>query len=208
MLNSDYINLLCDFNALPQTLPNTTIFEVGGFPHYEDAISNILAFYLDPQREHGMGTLLLDSILKLAGQERLDRLTDIEVPEREFQTEAGGYLDLLVKTSVHVIGIENKINAPVKNDLNDYWATLKTEAAAKPIRNPVGIVLSIRKRPGLPGEWQNITYSQLWQDVKSQLGHRIQKADSKWLQYFMPIRLLPDPVLDLVLRAAADSPAW
>jgi len=182
----NYTNLLLDFFALPQTPRHLTIFAVGGFPHYENAISNVLRFYLDPHGEHGMGTLLLDSILALTCKEALDRATNIHI-EREFPTKKGGYLDILIKTPVHVVGIENKINAGLYNDLNDYWATINDEAAKEPSRTPVGIVLSAHTFLNLPGEWQNLTYARLWEDVKSKLGHRIQKGDSKWLLYLIDL---------------------
>ena len=41
-----------------------TVLEVSDFPHSEIAISNILAFFLDPNEEHGLADLVLKSLLE------------------------------------------------------------------------------------------------------------------------------------------------
>ena len=43
---------------------------------------------------------------------------------REVSTQKGGSLDIVIETDTQIIGIENKIQAPLDNDLADYSATL------------------------------------------------------------------------------------
>ena len=55
--------LLAAFKKLPPTLQrDPTTLEISGYPHLEDVYSNILAFFLDPRREHGFGQNFLEGI--------------------------------------------------------------------------------------------------------------------------------------------------
>ena len=49
----------------PERLP--TFMEVAGYPHYENVCSNILAFFFDPSKPHGLGTLFLDALARVGG---------------------------------------------------------------------------------------------------------------------------------------------
>ncbi len=39
-----------DLDPIPKYFP--TIFEISGYPHYEDVISNVLRFFINPDHEH------------------------------------------------------------------------------------------------------------------------------------------------------------
>lgn len=58
---ANYKDLLTEFKRLPPSPREFTFMQVAGYPHYENVCSNILAFYLDPQEEHGLGDLVLRS---------------------------------------------------------------------------------------------------------------------------------------------------
>ncbi|MGA2740616.1 MAG: PD-(D/E)XK nuclease family protein [Bryobacteraceae bacterium] len=60
--------LLHEFGRLEQ-LPRVerTILEIAGFPHYERAASDILAFFLDPKNGHGLERGVFQSLLLAAG---------------------------------------------------------------------------------------------------------------------------------------------
>lgn len=62
-MTSEYDDLLYEFEALPQI--SMSIFDSAGYPHYENVCSNILAFYLDPNNEHGLGKLLYLCLMNL-----------------------------------------------------------------------------------------------------------------------------------------------
>ena len=62
-MTSEYDDLLYEFEALPQI--SMSIFDIAGYPHYENVCSNILAFYLDPNNEHGLGKLLYLCLMSL-----------------------------------------------------------------------------------------------------------------------------------------------
>jgi hypothetical protein len=115
MLTLDKIaELIDEFKRIPRVAPVRTFMEVADYPHYENVCSNILAFYLDPTLEHKMGDLLLRALmerLKINWNGEISR-ADIT---REEPSPGGGRLDLLIITDDFVIGIENKIKAPLYN---------------------------------------------------------------------------------------------
>ena len=43
-----------------------TFFSIGGRGYYEDPTSDVLAFYLDPNEEHGLGDLVLQSLVTVS----------------------------------------------------------------------------------------------------------------------------------------------
>lgn len=103
--------------------------EVAGYPHYENVCSNLLAFYLDPNAEHEMGTLVLESLLDLApDQTQPVELNQITI-EREYSTAKNQRIDLVLEGSSHVISIENKVYHWLANDLAHYAETVESIAA-------------------------------------------------------------------------------
>jgi hypothetical protein len=66
--------------------------------------SNILKFFFDPASPHGLGTFLLDALLK---GEQIQQ-TNVSV-EQEVVTPSGKKLDTVIETDTHIVGIENKI---------------------------------------------------------------------------------------------------
>src|SRR5205823_2033066 len=79
--------------------------ELAGYPHYENVVSNLLAFFLLPTGQHQMRNLMLGSLLKCLDIEA--ELSSVAV-EREIATTSGR-IDLLITSDTHVILIENKI---------------------------------------------------------------------------------------------------
>ena len=86
------------------------MFGACGVNHYENTHSAILAEMLNPQGNHGQGSLFLSLFLK---ELRLESLIDVSHAEviTEFSTD-NGRIDILIKdTKGHAIIIENKIYA-------------------------------------------------------------------------------------------------
>ena len=46
--------------------------EIGGYPHYENVCSNFLAFFFNPERPHGLGSLFLDALVGSVGIESVE----------------------------------------------------------------------------------------------------------------------------------------
>lgn len=182
-----FTELMKRFGALPRTSPRPTFMDVAGYPHYENVCSNILAFYLNPGEAHGLGDLVLRSLLQIL--EFPDASLGQTLVEREYMTSHGGRLDLLVDTDAVTIGIEHKVYAGVYNDLDDYAKSIDHSATQpnQPKKKAFKVVLSVKPacanelRPG----WQNITHGQLWRVVRSLLGNYAADAELKWLTYLL-----------------------
>ena len=178
-------SLLNSFNLLPHEASQKTYMDVAGYPHYENVVSNVLAFYLDPKEEHGLGDLVLTSLLRVLGSETAGA-THIDVV-REHDTPKGGRLDLLIKGEGFTIGIENKIYASVYNDLADYgaaidWAANRADMSAHHCHK---VVLSLRKEAGLTSGFKCVTHDMLWTDVQTHFGHYAAKGQAKWVIYLL-----------------------
>ena len=73
-----------------------TFMEIARFPHYETVWSNILAFYLDPNAEHGLHDLMLKSMFQAAKIDWIgSRSNDIQVRTEEY-TSKGNKIDIIV----------------------------------------------------------------------------------------------------------------
>ena len=174
-----HLTLLQEYDSLPEIEHSKSIFDVAGYPHYENVCSNILAFYLDPSNEHGLGNLFLTALMELFGEGNPD--PDSILINREVTTKNGGRLDLLIETETQMIGIENKIRHVLNNDLADYSRSL--EAWAKPNQlEVVKILLSIKKEKVSSG-FKLIKYEQLWEKIREYMGKHITTSSQKWLLY-------------------------
>lgn len=142
----------------------TTVFDIAGFPHYENVVSNIYAYFFDPNKEHGLGSLFLDSLQELINTDF--RFTSPEVL-REKTTKKGGRIDLVIqdadKQDKKVILIENKVYHWVHNDLDDYYNSYKALKMK-------GVLLSVSPIKTGHKEFVNITHDQLLNKVFANLG--------------------------------------
>ena len=109
-------NLLDEFHKLPprtERLP--TFMEIAGCAHRENACSDILAFFFDPGRPHGLGALFLEALAQVGGIQNRETIDSNVSVEREEHTDAGNRIDLLIQSDSHAILIENKIWASINN---------------------------------------------------------------------------------------------
>src|ERR1700730_14518848 len=102
-LLDDFSLLLSGFSRLPPSPKlEETIFEIAGYPHYENVASNILKFFIDPEQNHGLGAVVLESLLRAADQPVSESdLQNIAVT-REERTESGR-LDLFIVTTSLIV---------------------------------------------------------------------------------------------------------
>ena len=189
-VRNDFTKILIDFKTIPQHKRTKTFMEIAGYPHYENVCSNILSFYLDPKKEHGLKDLVLSSLLdEIDNDFRFD--IDFEVIEvhREYQTLNGNRLDLVLLTENFAIGIENKIFHHLHNDLEDYKKTI--QSLCNNIRKPICIVLSLSKLTSTEdlikiksNNFINITYEQLFKNIKKKIGHYLNTSKISYTNHF------------------------
>lgn len=177
---ADFKRLLSEFEELPKSQLEMSIFDISGYPHYENVASNVLAFYLNPHNEHGLQDLLLSSILNKVAIE--DRNLKNVLVSREESTFNQKRLDLLIETDNLLIGIENKIFHHLNNDLNDYSYALKKWAQPNNLEI-VKIVLSIKKEQPSDG-FVNVTYEELFTEIRRRMSH-YQITKNKWYFYLL-----------------------
>lgn len=164
-----------------------TFMEIAGYPHYENVCSNFLAFFFDPGRSHGLGSLFLDaladSVSIAGGEEGLGGNVSVK---REVATAKGNRIDLLITSDSHAVLIENKIFAAVANPFEDYAAyldSLKNEnGEAYAEDKKIKILLTLY--PSGEGSdycFRNRTHADFASMVRSKLGYHVSKADTRYL---------------------------
>ncbi len=166
-------------------------FDVAGFPHYENVVSNILAFFLNTREEHGFKDLWIRSLVECyydkCKEENSYTCTEYATDDpvqREFLTQDGNRIDIVVPTNNNlVLVIENKIYSSVYNPFDEYHNSV--EKAYKG-NNLIEILLSLKKETDQTGEdyrFVNITYEHLLHKVRQKIGTYISGCNEKWLIY-------------------------
>lgn len=188
-MQTDYTKLLLDFKSIPRLKRTRTFMEISGYPHYENVSSNILKFYLDPNNEHGLKDLVLNSLVHTVDKDfKFD--TEFEKIEilREMGTNNGNRLDLLIRTEKFVVGIENKIFHYLHNDLEDYKNTVKSYCYDS--QKPICMVLSLSKLTNpndlekiKNNEFINITYEQIFHNIKENIGNYLNNNNFNYVNY-------------------------
>jgi len=184
--NSDikeFEQLLERFQQLPKTEPNPeTILEISDFPHSEIAISNILAFFLDPNEQHGFNGLVLESLLESAGGAELSAgdFRSVKV-SREDRTDSNKSIDLVIVSDSFVVGIENKIYASVYNPFAEYNKRLERIADGRHITR---ILLTLRPESDHVG-FKSVTYDNFFSVLQQHLGRAISHANTRWLVFLI-----------------------
>ena len=159
--------------------------EIGGYPHYENVCSNFLAFFLDPEGPHGMGSLFFEALLVSAGVASVqgDSGQNVSV-EREAGTAMGNRIDILMTSDSRAVLVENKIHAAAVNPFEDYAKHLdglKNEGG-EAYEEKVKILLTLYpSREGAGWGFVNVTHADLTNTVRSSLGHRVSAADTRYL---------------------------
>jgi hypothetical protein len=179
------------FEPIETQEKRTNIFEIAGFPRRETVSSNIFAFFFDPEGSHGLGNLFFSSLIdllrsKIDSPELLDSVPKDE-NEVLVQTEVSdgsdtqNRIDLLLQTPNLVIGIENKVDATLYNDLDDYLKKVGTVALENKIYATCIVVLHAGAHIEYK-EYRNlsfgtnlfdITYDELFDEILRQLGTKI-----------------------------------
>lgn len=163
-----------------------TIFDVAGYPHYENVISNILSFFFNANEEHKFNDLWLKSLMECYNEiaKTNIQLDELEEIEREYFTEDQKRIDIIMSFANAVVVIENKIFAHVYNPFKSYHKEVEKyiRKNKKGDCNIVEILISLNKEDNKDG-FKNITYEQLFERVEKNLPNYKLNANAKWLLY-------------------------
>ena len=184
--------LLAEFKKLPRTPQrDPTTLELSGYPHLENVYSNILAFFLDPRREHehGFGSLFLESLLFVAGYKEQEVTIqggeEVEV-NREESTRTRKRIDLVISTDTLIVGIENKIYQPRHNDLEDYGRHLAEKANGRRVCKILLELNSPKDDQELFG-FKPITYQEYFDEVLRRIGPAIIGSTDRYLRFALEV---------------------
>lgn len=150
-----------------------TLFDIAGFSHYENVISNVYAWFLDPAESHGLGTLFIDSLQKLIGT---SYEFDNPVVYREYGFSGQQRIDLVVENygeediskPTHALIIENKMFHHLHNNLDDYYNHFEVTDD-----NKKGVLLTLKPQNPNNEQFVNITHQQWLQVVWSEMENLI-----------------------------------
>lgn len=178
---------LKEVNEMYKQIPKKekTFMQIAGFPHYENVCSNILAFYLNPKEEHKLNDIVLTTLLDIIKEKEEKTNTKISFSNmsilREFPTENGNRIDIVIQNEEIAIGIENKIMAQVYNDLDDYYKTID-----KLNKNSVKILLSLHNETEIAekNKFINITYNEFFEKLMKNLSN-YNNETNKWYIYLL-----------------------
>lgn len=178
-----YDKLLIEVSEIYKRIPikEKTFMDISGYSHYENVCSNILAFYFNTVDEHKFNNFVTNAFIKVLKNKNIDidllKEDDIVKVSREYITLKGNRIDIVLENNKFIIGIENKIEASIYNDLKDYADTLN-----KLNKNSIKILLSLHDNSNIinQSEFINITYQEFLNQLKIDLID-FQDKSNKWL---------------------------
>ena len=159
---------------------NPTFLEIAKLSSKETAWSNILAFFLDPKREHNLKDLMLKSFFEaLNVTVEIKNFNSIEV-KPEFPTDNRKRIDLIIEAENFVIGIENKVNHFSNNPFEVYASKIDDIANG---RKKLKVILSKNYTHEKCG-FINLTYDSFIKYIKRNLPDYEASADHIYLIFF------------------------
>ena len=174
-----YKQLIEEARKLARPALERNIFSICGRGHYENPISDLLAFFIDPSEEHRFGNLFLSSLFDAAGIKPVPG--DCRPPTREECTSQGNRLDLVVEGKDWVLAIENKIRHQVVNPLDDYVRHIGVRHQNVAERNRHFVILCIKEQKPPPDGWHTVTWRSYVDRIKQNLASRLTAPHNmKW----------------------------
>jgi hypothetical protein len=164
-------------------------FTISGYPHYENVISNWLAFFFDSTAEHGFKTLFGEAIKNVITSKDVNAEVDWLMYQsqtvREVQTKKGNFLDLVIYSNgdtgsnsyENCLLIEHKVYASLYNDLEDYYDSISAE------EGKYAVLLSAKERNDKHSSFLNISYAELIREIKNLLGKYQLSAEHRYILY-------------------------
>jgi hypothetical protein len=178
-------------NLQMQEPPETTYLEIIGKSHHENIWSRILAFYFDPKKRHGMKDMMLRSLFE-STEPSIDYNSFKSCHVKTELPTPNGRLDLFIESSDFVVGIENKVNATLYNDLVDYAGKIN---ALSQKRKSFLLVLSKNnedvkedvkeKIKRLQVELLLLTYEKFLASIRRNIGFYHSHAETKYFIFFL-----------------------
>ena len=174
-----YKQLIEEARKLARPAVERNIFSICGRGHYENPISDLLAFFIDSSEEHRFGNLFLSSLFEAAGIEPAPGAC--RPPIREECTDRGNRLDLVVEGDGWLLAIENKIRHQVINPLDDYVEHIVGRTPSLDEGSRHFVILCAREHKPAPQGWRTVTWRSYVDRIKQNLASRLtEPLNMKW----------------------------
>jgi hypothetical protein len=167
-------------------------FQIAGFPHYENVFSNVFAFLIESE------PLIYQSLLDCLKMPFFDK---VESVIREDRTVENKRIDITIKATDRIIGIENKIGADLYNDTENYYNYLKSISENEK-KELVFIILSKKKIMNAPTKFINILHIDLANSIKKYYNELSNKMDTR---YFVLLKEFVENILYLQRGTMMDE---
>lgn len=180
-MTADIESLLAKVKLLIQSVSERTLFSLGCRGYYENPASDLLAFFLSPDGEHGFKGTFLQAFFHCM---KLDSsgigFADVKV-QREVQTTEGKLLDLVVQGSGWALLIENKIFHAQVNPFESY-AKLGRTLVGDAGRLEMAILSPSGK--SARDNWVGVSYREYCAELRRRLSEFAFDAGySKWIVF-------------------------
>lgn len=171
-------SLLDELSRIPTPAkrePN--LFSIGARGHYENPISDLLAFFLNPNADHNLESLVLETLLECLPEGDQLSASLINDIQREVTTHNSSRLDLLLESEEWVMALENKIWHQLNNPFTDYESFLAKYHEGK---QKLLVVLSPSGKS--PVGWYGVAYHDFLNHLTPKLGQAfVTTPFNKWL---------------------------
>lgn len=188
MDNKQIEKLLDEFATFPPAKYEPTYLELCRYPsrRFEEICSRLIVFFSQPKNEHGFKDLFLKSLISVIGTEKKLQYSNCNVDTLEEVYAEGKRIDIVLKATNFVIGIENKINADLYNPLDIYMKRIKEYG----LDYNIGLVLTLRRLTSpediekmKQNDFKNITYLDLFTEIKKNIGFYMSNCNYQYLTY-------------------------
>jgi hypothetical protein len=181
-MDQDLLDFIVSFKTPKVEVYKKTIFDIGLRGHYENPMSDILSFYLDPTEVHDIGATVLESLLSACNVSDVVPAL-LRPPMREHLIDdQAGRIDLILEGTDWILAIENKIEHEALNPFAKYKSTIERKFPEK--SKKFFVILSPRQPTQAFDGWQWLD-TRKFLDILSKAVSSEEKvsSNSKWLVF-------------------------
>ena len=159
--------------------PEKTFFSIFGnrIGDLEVPTTKVLQFFMNPKAEHDLGPIFLRAFFACLKND-CDNTACDDAHVEPNQTGEGKFPDFVMSGTSWALVVENKIKAPLYNDLADYS---KHADDYFPKKAKFLAIFSPREQDQIPAGWKSVTYKSFCNALKLELAKAVlERPISKW----------------------------
>jgi hypothetical protein len=205
-----YENLLLKAQKYKMPEREFTIFDTALKSHHENPITELLAFFLDPNEKHTLGSSFYEGFINVI--KAYDEFSQFDFGQLlKLQTQQvttkGKVIDLWFETDTALVIVEVKVYHHQNNPFKDYemWGNKKLKELNAKVKGDVSLQKKLITVIFCPnGEcytdgWLGLAYQDLTSEVRMQLGaNLLHNPFSKWGIFARDFLLHLDGFIDLL----------